>query len=84
MLTERKENIPPRAETPEVPFGAKLGVYEQRRRKLQEERNKEYNQFKSEVRLTDLLHLTKMIAIIHMRILIFLIIHRCSADLGNI
>ena len=53
MLNERKENIPPRAETPEIPFGAKLGGYEERRKKLQEERNREYNQRKSEV---DLLH----------------------------
>ena len=50
MLNERKENIPPRAETPEVPLGAKLGSYEERRRKLQEERNREYNQLKTEVR----------------------------------
>ena len=52
MLNERKENIPPRAETPEIPFGAKLGGYEERRKKLQAERNREYNQRKSEVYFT--------------------------------
>ena len=51
MLNERKENIPPRLDTPEVPLGAKLGGYEERRRKLQDERNREYNQLKSEVNL---------------------------------
>ena len=56
MLNERKENIPPRAETPEIPFGAKLGGYEERRKKLQEERNREYNQRKSEVDFHNLMY----------------------------
>ena len=56
MLNERKENTPPRAETPEIPFGAKLGGYEERRKKLQEERNREYNQRKSEVNLHNLMY----------------------------
>lgn len=55
MLNERKENIPPRAETPEIPLGAKLGGYEDRRRKLQEERNREYNDLKSQVKYVTLL-----------------------------
>ncbi len=38
-----KENFPPRPDTPEDPIVTKMGGYDDKRRKLQEERKKEYN-----------------------------------------
>ncbi len=50
LLNGHKENIPPRRpETPEQPFVTKLGSYEDKRKKLQEERQKEYNDLKKGV-----------------------------------
>lgn len=44
-----KENMPPKPETPDLGLAAKLGTYEEMRRRLQEERKNEYNQLIAQV-----------------------------------
>jgi len=43
-MNRNKENLPPESETPELGLISKLGEYEEKRKKLQEERRREYNE----------------------------------------
>ena len=49
-----KENVPPKPRTPDSGGGiiGKLGSHDDKRKRLQEERKKEYNQMLAEVRFT--------------------------------